>query len=168
MKKKTQGANAHVAGQKPEQFVRELFRGLGARVVTHKSLGYKPIPTLGLWHVLIEHARYHSINGSEGARTEFVYVDPQGKCWRIECKSQGGGGSKDTCLPYFFENVEEAFVEEGAILLLIGVGFTQGARRRAKIRAERAAKTAGKDVRVLESYDEFRTWAMNVFELLDH
>tara|TARA_R100001082_G_scaffold109008_2_gene85290 strand:- start:23 stop:511 length:489 start_codon:yes stop_codon:yes gene_type:complete len=99
-------------------------------------------------NILLTHAPYTNIYGSDRCRSEFLLCY-EGREIRVECKAQHSAGSVDEKLPYLFLNFTQSIKEEEAIIVIEGDGFKKGAKEWLK------EKCKGTKVRVV-SLSEFR------------
>ena len=126
------------------------FRALGIRVERAADLEELPEPKAGDRFVLLN-APYRSIYEHE-ARVEFMlYLD--GQTYLIEAKRQTSSGSVDEKLAYVRLNALHNRDRHRFVLVMVGDGFREGARR--WIESEAAADDR---FEVFSTLNGFRLW----------
>lgn len=100
---------------------------------------------------------YTSIYNSK-CKSDFVIQTFDNKDVRIECKYQGGGGSKDECIPYIFYNFEEGKFPENYMIIFLDWHQPRAidAIKYLKSKAEKLNELSNdKKIFVVTSIDEF-------------
>lgn len=175
------GARANKSGAMQERAVLHLMEDLRFKQMTHvayqkaKEEGNRPD------RVIIKNMPYTTLYGSKGKTEFFIYAKEldstkviplkKAECidfeCRIECKCQTSSGSVDEKYPYLYLSCVEAMPEKNIILLM----YIPAARDRAKSWLENAIEKRKytkpreeKNIVLMETIDEFASWARNAFD----
>ena len=149
-----QGTSANIKGQKLEDEIENILSSRGAKTMKYNLYSGKEK------NVLLLDAPYAKpINKKGVGKTEFVYVNNNGKHIRIECKRQNGPGTTIDKFDCVFKHALRDMPEHVILIIVDGATFDERVMRvlREDLNEQRELRNSSKDVRVMH-VEEFVQW----------